>query len=267
MKILLFCPLNPDKSRRGKPTIQLFGKTNQSIFRQDYPKIDMWFSKGDNPFYDSNGRHNIAHNYNKARKLVLDNDYDGLLTVEADMLIPPDALSKMVKHVEDDNVDVVYGLYCFKNTSTWSAFTELDEKHGRSIAKDKEKARSIWGQTIDVAGVGFGCTLFTRETLEKIPFRTNEAIANLHHDWWFAVDAQEHGLKQVCDTSIICGHISLKPAPRILWPDPKMPRLYDDEYIKKIPVNTRGELIVDVDTLGEFIIRRSDVGLPPLEAK
>ena len=67
------------------------------------------FSKGDNPFFDNNGRNNIAHNYNKARDLVMSNGYDALMTVEADMVIPTNALSKMIKH----DADVVYGLYCF----------------------------------------------------------------------------------------------------------------------------------------------------------
>jgi len=261
MKILLFCPLNPDKNHKGNPTVQLFGKTNQSIFRQDYPKLDIFFSKGDNPFFDSNGRNNIAHNYNKARKWVLDNDYDALFTVEADMIIPPDALSKMIKH----DASVVYGLYCFKNSSTWSAFTELDIKHGRSLSKDKERARSLWGQTIEIAGVGTGCTLIHRRVLEQIEFRTDEFHPGFHHDWHFALDCQEKGFKQVCDLSIVCGHIDLKPSPRIIWPDPEQPRLYDNEFLRTIPVNANGEIEIPIDRLGDFIIRRSDVGLPPLE--
>ena len=131
MKILLFCPLNPSKDHAGKPTVQLFGRTNTSIFQQNYEPLDIWFSKGDNPFFDSNGRHNIAHNYNKARKWVLENDYDALFTVEADMIVPPDALEKLLAV----DADVAYGLYCFKNTSTWSAWSQLSLDGGRSIRK------------------------------------------------------------------------------------------------------------------------------------
>jgi hypothetical protein len=263
MKVLLFCPLNPDKDRQGRKTVQIYGKTNQSIFRQDYPKLDMWFSKGDNPFFDSNGRHNIAHNYNKARQWVLDNGYDALITVEADMVIPPDAVTKMVKAAED--ADVVYGLYVFKNATGWSAWTELDYNHGRSLSKDKNIARSVWGKTIEVAGVGNGCTLIKRNVLEKIAFRTDEENPGTHQDWWFAIDCQTHGFRQVCDTSIVCGHIDTKPSPRIIWPDPEQPRLYNNEYLYGIPINDKGELVFELDRLGDFMIRRSDVGLPELE--
>ena len=263
MKVLLFCPLNPERDNKGRKTVQLFGKTNESIFRQDYPKIDIWFSKGDNPYFDSNGRHNIAHNYNKARQIVLDNDYDALMTVEADMVIPPDALSKMVEH---EDADVVYGLYVFKNATGWSAFTELDRKHGRSISKNKAQAKSVWGKTIEVKGVGNGCTLIKRHVLEKIEFRTDdETDPSLHQDWWFAVDCQKHGFKQVCDTSIVCGHIDVKPAPRIIWPDPEQPRLYDNEFLRGIPINNKGELVFEIDRLGEFMIRRGDVEVQELE--
>jgi len=261
MKVLLFCPLNPERNHKGNPTVQLYGKTNQSIFRQDYPKIDIFFSKGDNPFYDSNGRNNIAYNYNKARKWALDNDYDALLTVEADMVIPPDALSKMLKH----DADVVYGLYCFKNTSTWSAFMEMDIKHGRSLSKDKAKARSVWGDTIKVDGVGLGCTLIHRRVLEAIEFRVDEIKSHLHNDWFFALDCKEHGFKQVCDTSVVCGHIDTKPSIRIIWPDPEQPRLYDNEFIYGIPVNSDGEIVIEINRLGDFMIRRSDVGLSELK--
>lgn len=262
MKILLFCPLKPEYDHKGSRGIQIYGKTNQSIFRQDYPQIDMWFSKGDNPFFDSNGRHNIAHNYNKARKMVLDNDYDALMTVEADMVIPTDALSKMVAH---EDADVIYGLYVFRNATGWSAFTELDEKHGRSLSKDRNMAKSVWGKTIEVKGVGNGCTLIKRHVLEEIEFRTNEEHPTMHQDWWFAYDCQKHGFKQVCDTSIICGHIDTKPSPRIIWPDPEQPRLYDNEFLYGLPLNENGELVFEIKQLGEFMIHRSDVGLPELK--
>ena len=263
MKILLFCPLNPERDHKGTPTVQLFGRTNQSIFRQDYPKLDIFFSKGDNPYFDSNGRNNIAHNYNKAREWVLANDYDALFTVEADMVIPPDALSKLLSR----DGDVVYGLYCFKRSSVWSAFTELSMKSGRSLSKDKERARSIFGDVIDVAGVGHGCTLIHRRVLEQVPFRTNEAYPGLHNDWVFAYDLQEAGFRQVCDTSVVCGHIDLKPTPRVIWPDPSEPRLYRNDFIDKIPVNERGEVEIEITSFGEITIKPEDLALPLPEAK
>lgn len=249
-KVLIFCPLNPDKDHKGRPTVQLFGRTNQSIFRQDYPVIDYWFSKGDNPIFDNNGRGNIAHNYNKARKWALDQGYDALMTVEADMIIPSYALTRLLA----TGAPVAYGLYCFKATSTWSAFTELTMDNGRSLRKDPERAKEAWGKVIEVAGVGHGCTLIRREVLEAIPFRTDESRPHVHNDWCFAYDCQQAGFRQVCDLSVVCGHIALTPSPRIIYPDPDMPRLYRNDFIDTIPTNDRGEIEIEIKGFGEFYI-------------
>lgn len=235
-----------------------------SIFRQDYPELDIWFSKGDNPFFDSNGRNNICHNYQKAREWVLKNDYDYLFTVEADMIVPPDALTKLLAL----ETDVAYGLYCFKSAATWNAFTVLEMGRGRSISKDKELAKAMWGQVIDVQGVGMGCALISREVLEAIPFRVDDKFPSVHNDWCFAYDCQQKGYKQKCDTSIVCGHISMQPSPRVIWPDPDEPRLYSNDFLVKIPINERGEVQVDIKSFGEFTIDTKDlVYVPSSEGK
>jgi len=258
-KILLFCPLSPEKDYQGKRQPQLFGRTNESIFRQDYPQFDIWFSKGDNPYFDNNGRHNIAHNYAKARQWVLDNGYDYLFCVEADMIIPPDALTKLLDLCETGGADVAYGLYCFRNTSTWSAWTILTMTYGRSIRKDPELAKANWGKVMDVAGVGTGCTLIKREVLERLEFHTDEEYPDVHHDWVFAYDLQQAGFKQKCDLSVVCGHISMTPLPRVIWPDPDAPRMYRNDFIQGIEVNEDGEVVLDIGSLGEFDITMGDL--------
>ena len=247
--------MSPPTSAHGGRKPQLFGRTNESIFRQDYEPLDIWFSKGDNPFFDSNGRHNIAHNYEKARRWVIANDYDYLFTVEADMVIPPDALSKLLAL----DTDVAYGLYCFRNTSTWSAWTELDMEHGRSIRKDPQEAKAAWGKVIPVAGVGFGCTLIRRNVLEQVTMHTDERYPSVHNDWVFAYDVQQAGFEQLCDLSVVCGHISMTPVPRVIWPDPDAPRLYRNDYLDKMPVNENGELTVEIGALGDFDINMNDL--------
>lgn len=255
-KILLFCPLKPRTDEHGGREPQLFGRTNESIFRQDYEPLDMWFSKGDNPFFDNNGRHNICHNYNKARRLVLDNGYDYLFTVEADMVIPPDALTKLLAV----DADVAYGLYCFRNTSTWSAWTELDMVRGRSIRKDRSRAKAAWGKVIDVAGVGMGCTLIKRHVLETLEFRVDDINnPDVHNDWVFAYDLQQNDFTQKCDLGVVCGHISMTPTPRVIWPDPDAPRMYRNDFIEGIKVNPHGEVIMDIGQLGEFDITMGDL--------
>jgi hypothetical protein len=244
MRILLYCPLHPE-------TPKIFGRTLNSIFRQEYDPLEIWFSKGDNPQDTgvpmNDGRANTLHNYKKARQATLDQGFDALMTVERDMIIPSDAVQRLL----DCDADIAYGLYVFRAVSSWSAFTRLDRKSGRSISKDPALAKRMWGKQMDVAGVGFGCTLIKRHVLEAIEFRGAPGAAN---DWFFAQDAQEHGFKQVCDLGLVCGHIDTLPMPRVIWPDPEMPNLYRNEFIKGIPVNEKGEVEIEIGRLGEFYI-------------
>jgi hypothetical protein len=121
----------------------------------------------------------------------------------------------------------------------------------------------MWGKTIEVAGVGMGCTLISRDVLEKLAFRVDETHPSVHNDWVFAYDCQQKGITQKCDTSVVCGHISMKPSPRVIWPDPNEPRLYRNDFIYGIPINERGEIDVDISSLGEFQIEAKDLRFVP----
>ena len=227
-KVLLFCPLKPELGPGDIREPLIYERTMQGILAQDYPIYDIWLSKGDNPYFDNNGRWNIAHNYEKARQRALDQDYDYLFTVEADLIIPGDALTRLL----DVDADIAYGLYCFRATGTWSAWTRLDMEGGRSLRKDPELARQAWGRVIDVAGVGRGCTLISRRVLEALTFHTDEAHPTVHNDWVLAYEAQQAGFSQRCDLGVVCGHIDGKGVPRIVWPDLDAPKLTREERIE-----------------------------------
>ena len=244
MKILVFTPMHPN-------TPKLFGRTNQSIFRLDYEPIEMLFSKGDNPHESgvplNDGRLNILHNYNKARDYVLKGDWEAMLTVEYDMVVPSNAVHRLL----DCDADIAYGLYVFRARTRWSAYLELGAGHGKSISEDEELAKEMWGKQMEVAGVGMGCTLIKRNVLEAMQFRGFQGAAC---DWYLAQDAQENGFKQVCDLGLVCGHISMNPSPRVIWPDPEMPGLYRNDFIDGIPTNPDGSVDIEIGQLGEFYI-------------
>jgi hypothetical protein len=137
-------------------------------------------------------------------------------------------------------------------------------EYGRSIRKDPEQAKAAWGKVIDVAGVGTGCTLIKREVLEQIEFRTDEMHPDVHHDWVFAYDLQQKGFVQRCDMSVVCGHISMTPFPRILWPDPDAPRMYRNDFLEKIKTLPDGSLVMEIGALGDYDMNQSD--LQPAQA-
>ena len=71
-----------------------------------------------------------------------------------------------------------------------------------------------------MAGVGQGCTLIKRYVIETQPFRWRVGMIT---DWLMAVDAQYNGFTQLCDLSVICGHIN---GQTVLYPDPNTDGLY-----------------------------------------
>ena len=188
MQVLIFCPIHPERG--------LYKRTKSSMERLDG---DVAYSQ-DNPF--DNARDNIAHNYNLARDYVLEHDYDALLTVESDMIIPENALKLMLEL----EADVVYGLYPFRKGGTWNCFTRIDRKTAtRLTSLDKSIQRGAWGSVIESEGMGTGCTLIHRHVLEAIPFRVVED--RLNHDWVFALDVKNEGFTQMHDLRFLCGHI------------------------------------------------------------
>jgi len=217
MKILLFCPTY--KLDNGELAIR--NETLESISKIKVPEgVELEVEISTNNLKPITGIRNVdhentLHQYRYARQRILDGNYDYLFIIEHDMIIPGDAMVKMLA----TDADVVYGLYlfrCFKPilnacryvNSKWpdmslSNFPEI-------VKKAKEQG---W---IEVSGGGFGCILIRRKVLETFDMRRNEPAGSPCPDMPFAADCLKHGFKQICRFDVICGHI--KPNGDILIP-------------------------------------------------
>lgn len=239
-RILVYCPLNP-------VTPRIYARTLTSLFRMAWDgPIDYVFGRDDHePLMDFYPE--LTRKYNDGREMALQGGYDALLTVEADMIVPPLTLKRLTAL----DTDVAYGLYCSRHGRyQWLAFTELEETRGVSLAEDHERAVTAWGQAVETAGVGLGCTLIWRHVLEQIPFRVEpHGSAN---DWYFSLDLLKHGFRQMHDLGVVCGHISGQPTPMIIWPDPDAPRLYSIEPFedaKPVKVDPSQPVTIELDRM------------------
>jgi hypothetical protein len=207
-KILLYCPLHP-----VHPIV--FGRTLESIFRLNWDvPMDIVFGRADHGPVDRETAYNeVLAKYQEARWMALVGGYDAMFTVESDMIVPPLALQRLTRIP----ADVAYGLYCSRHGQhRWLAFEEVNSRKGTYISDDYEKRAEYWGKVGRTAGVGLGCTLIWRNVLEKVNFRrVKEGAAN---DWYLAMDCEAHGFMQAHDFGVRCGHITLNPSPRIVWP-------------------------------------------------
>jgi hypothetical protein len=229
MKILLFCPTyNISKAKTA-----MRGRTQESINDLITPEgveMDVVIS-ADNPNPITGDRkadhENTLYQYRKARRVTLDGDYDALLTIEHDMIVPADALEKML----DTDADVVYGLYRFRQKqpilnccrAVSSRWADMSITYFPELI-DKGK-RQGW---LECSGDGLGCTLIHRRVLEKIDFRRAQS-GHPSPDLPFASDCQSNNFKQICRFDVPCGHI--KPDGEVLWPFDK-----DGETMSKVKI-------------------------------
>lgn len=217
MDVLVVCPTHN----------RLFAPTLRSIFRLRSVggRLDVWFPWQGYGDGQRDSRDTIASKYNAGRDRALTGGYDAMLCLESDMIVPPDALTKLAA----TGADVAYGLYVFRRQPWhWSAYSVLEGMVGYPLSKVPERARVDWGGVVDVDGVGLGCTLIRRHVLEAFPFRAEgERHADgsrSHCDWYAALDWTDRGYTQRCDTSVLCGHISPigrdgAAWPCVIWPD------------------------------------------------
>lgn len=203
-----------------------------------------------NPFPGADHR-NVTAQYQQARAMFLAGDYDALLTVEHDNVLPD---SGAIQRLLDTPGDVVYAPYILRHgvavLSTWQYCG--DRNLGQSLTLHPEelaqaRAAVVWR----ICGVGHGCTLFRRYVLEKIDFRSGPN-GQWAPDIPFAQDALREGYVSMGRFDVPVLHRQndawLHPFEAIgqkryycrvtvnaLTPDGSRFRLVQGEYIKMTP--------------------------------
>lgn len=221
MRLLIVCPI-ADK---------LLLPTMRKIVELDttgWERADITFLQAA-PQPGVDARDAITAQYNEARRLTLAGGYDALLTVECDMLPPRNA----VRRLAATGADVAYGLYVLRRPPwEWNAYSVVEGMAAWPLSQVAGRAQLDWGEVVEVDGIGFGCTLIRRQVLERLEFRATGLLhadgQRSYNDWYFGQDARAAGFRQVCDTSVLCGHVHPTGldgagAPVVLWPTGEAP--------------------------------------------
>jgi len=129
------------------------------------------------------GWENMIMGLNLAREFALVNGYDYMFTIEDDMIVPEDVIIRLLSWKKD----VVCSAYRLKG------------------GKGKYYPGLFKG-LIEVEFVTFGCTLISRNVLEKVKFRVVTENGKVG-DMAFSEDARKAGFKLYADTNLVCGHL------------------------------------------------------------
>ncbi len=169
-------------------------------------------------------RDRVAASRNLLRQKAIEEGYDYFLSLEQDIIPPPDVLERLLRHQQP----VVSGVYYKVLHVTYT-------HKGKPLKTTKKIIPVVWRTlpgtgnteklhfctTQDVEGnkffkiraAGLGCLLIHRSILEKIPFRIAEdkqADKGNFDDVNFSNDLHNLGIPMYVDTSVKCKHLETK---------------------------------------------------------
>jgi hypothetical protein len=143
--------------------------------------------------------------------------FERLLIIEADMILPRDALRRHAEHTEP----IVGSVYFQHSAPYMPIFTAPadDVDYHRTFTCQEVSDMLETPGLYETVNVGFGCTSIRRDVLEDWPskspmFGNREGLTSdgkpveMGHDVAFMLEARRYGWKSYVDTNIVCGHIS-----------------------------------------------------------
>ena len=144
---------------------------------------------------------------NKLAERAINSDCDYILWLDSDMTFMPDTLDIMVKELEDNNYEILAGMYYRRRPPfTPTLFKELRIMPTGTVAKEFDE---IPEEIFEVAGCGFGCVLMKRNVLWNVLCNHGymfSPIDNVGEDLSFCWRARMCGHKIYCDPTIALGH-------------------------------------------------------------
>lgn len=144
---------------------------------------------------------------NKLAERAINSDCDYILWLDSDMTFIPDTLDIMVKELEDNNYEILAGMYYRRRPPfTPTLFKELRIMPTGTVAREFDE---IPEEIFEVAGCGFGCVLMKRNVLWNVLCQHGymfSPIDNVGEDLSFCWRARMCGHKIYCDPTIALGH-------------------------------------------------------------
>jgi FkbM family methyltransferase len=151
----------------------------------------------------------FGYNISQIRNLIAEwaKRYDYLFSVDSDIVVPRDALTKMI----NADKDIVSGLYIQRKPGQQIVELYMNTSNGGCTNIPYAMLENTG--LVQVAACGFGCVLIKNTVFEKMPyphFVYQNALDHAHtvsEDVYFCTKARSLGFEVWADTSIKCDHI------------------------------------------------------------
>lgn len=159
--------------------------------------------------YDLDFQCFYGYSISQVRNLIAEwaKHYDYLLSVDSDIVLPKDALVKMLSA----DKDIVSGLYIQRKPDTQIVEVYMDAPNGGcvNIPYSLLENRGV----VEIAACGMGCALIKGEVFRRMDyphFFYKEALTmaeTVSEDVYFCIKARNTGFSVWADTSIKCDHL------------------------------------------------------------
>ena len=149
----------------------------------------------------------IAHSRKMIRDLLLKGDYDYFLSLEQDVIPPPDLIERMLSAQVSVITGVYFTAYKIDNQIKMRPLVWKAHSDSAQMTFMNEEVRAAKGKIKNVVPVrasGLGVMLIHRNVLEKIPFR---AVPESFDDMPFCQDLAKAGIQLYADLTIVCKHL------------------------------------------------------------
>lgn len=145
---------------------------------------------------------------NDLATLAIQKDFDYVFWLDSDMVFDPDVLERMMQTLQDNDLDILTGLY-FRRVFPFSPVL-FDKMDIEGDIADWTEFQEIPEGLFEVGACGFGCVLMKTDVFFDVQSRFGNMfapIANNGEDIAFCWRARQCGFKIWCDPSVIFGHV------------------------------------------------------------
>lgn len=141
---------------------------------------------------------------------AIKDEYDYVMWFDSDMVFHQDTMLKMLKVMDDNDIDFLSGLYFRRQPPFTPVIFDRLELLEDGSGVDHHNCESVPEGLTEVAGCGFGCVLVKTDVLFDVQAKYGgmfTPFASMGEDLAFCWRARSLGYKIYCDPSIECGHV------------------------------------------------------------